>query len=104
MSHVVIRTCIGCRRRAPATELLRVVAEPVIDAAPAPPARTIVPDPRRHASGRGAWLHPTAECVALAGRRRAFERSLRIAAPVEPAAVVRYVEAQDPDRLPSARS
>ena len=37
----------------------------------------VVPDLRGTAPGRGAHLHPTAECLALAERRRAFARALR---------------------------
>lgn len=38
----------------------------------------IVPDPDGAAPGRGAHLHPTPECLALAERRRAFGRALRV--------------------------
>jgi uncharacterized protein len=37
----------------------------------------VVPDPDGTAPGRGAHLHPTAECYELAVRRRAFARALR---------------------------
>jgi predicted RNA-binding protein YlxR (DUF448 family) len=30
--------------------------------------------------GRGAWLHPTRECMEAALRRRAFVRALRVSA------------------------
>ncbi|CAB4724330.1 unannotated protein [freshwater metagenome] len=39
----------------------------------------VVPDPGGTAPGRGAHLHPTAECLDLAVRRKAFARALRIA-------------------------
>ncbi|WP_218120791.1 YlxR family protein [Geodermatophilus sp. DSM 45219] len=68
---------MGCRERAPVTDLLRVVAR---DGA-------LVPDPRRRLPGRGASLHPTPECLRTAERRRAFARALRLpgggGAPVE---------------------
>ena len=67
-----VRTCIGCRRRAAKRELLRVVA-----GADAEGHWSVVPDPTATAPGRGAHLHPTAECLALAERRRAFARALR---------------------------
>ena len=35
------------------------------------------PDPDRSLPGRGAWLHPAAECLALAERRNAFARAFR---------------------------
>ncbi|MGY1746592.1 YlxR family protein [Blastococcus sp. SYSU D00695] len=68
-----VRTCVGCRSRAPVTDLLRVV---VVDGA-------LVPDPRRVLPGRGASLHPTPECLHAAERRRAFLRALRCSTPVE---------------------
>jgi hypothetical protein len=84
-----IRTCIGCRKTAEAAELLRVV---VARAASGTSADTspvlVVPDPDRSAPGRGAWLHPDAECAQLALRRRAFARALRVPGPVDPSAVI----------------
>ncbi|MGN6608517.1 MAG: YlxR family protein [Jatrophihabitans sp.] len=75
------RTCIGCRCRTSATDLLRVVAAD----------GTAVPDVRRRLPGRGAWVHPTPACVALAERRRAFGRALRQAGPLDPTPVREYV-------------
>lgn len=40
-------------------------------------AGEVMPDLKGTAHGRGAHLHPTAECLALAERRRAFARALR---------------------------
>jgi len=37
----------------------------------------LVPDERAILPGRGAWVHPTTECVETAIRRRAFVRALR---------------------------
>ncbi|MDQ2957665.1 MAG: YlxR family protein [Actinomycetota bacterium] len=91
----VIRTCIGCRQKAAVTDLLRVVVKPVappVDAGSDPPMREVLPDPRRRAAGRGAWLHPVPECVELAERRRAFARALRSSSRLDPAAVRQYVE------------
>ncbi|MBW8767983.1 MAG: YlxR family protein [Geodermatophilales bacterium] len=71
-----VRTCVGCRKRAPVSDLLRVV---VRDGA-------LVPDPRRRLPGRGASVHPTPECLHAAERRRAFVRALRLpgrSAPLE---------------------
>jgi predicted RNA-binding protein YlxR (DUF448 family) len=84
----VIRTCIGCRQRSVAADLLRVV---VVVAEPGQP-QLIAVDPHRRASGRGAWLHPTPACVALAERRRAFGRALRLQSAVDPTPVREYVE------------
>ena len=66
MEHV--RTCIGCRTRAETSTLLRVVAQ----------GGEVVPDPSATLPGRGAWVHPTVQCVELAARRRAFGRAFRV--------------------------
>ena len=65
-----MRTCVGCRKRATATELLRFVAagEPL----------RLVPDPFRRLPGRGAHVHPDPACFAQAERRRVFGRALRL--------------------------
>jgi predicted RNA-binding protein YlxR (DUF448 family) len=100
-----IRTCIGCRQRAAAAELLRVVVAPdaIGKAAPRPAdereeitpggsaALPVVPDPRHRAPGRGAWLHCDPDCVELAERRRAFARALRVPAVLDPSPVREYV-------------
>jgi predicted RNA-binding protein YlxR (DUF448 family) len=103
-----IRTCIGCRKRAVAAELLRVVVAPgaagKVHSGPGthavngPDALLVVPDPRRSAPGRGAWLHQDPECVGLAERRRAFSRALRVPGPVDPAAVRAYVDERQSTR------
>ncbi|GAB3322347.1 YlxR family protein [Geodermatophilus aquaeductus] len=67
-TSIPVRTCVGCRNRAPVTDLLRVVLR----------SGTLVPDPRRRLPGRGASLHPTPECLHAAERRRAFPRALRL--------------------------
>ncbi|WP_212719151.1 YlxR family protein [Blastococcus sp. CCUG 61487] len=59
---------MGCRARAPVTELLRVVAR----------SGALVPDPGRRLPGRGASVHPSPECLRTAERRRAFTRALRL--------------------------
>lgn len=70
-----VRTCVGCRGRAPKRELLRVVAG--TDATDRDASWYVVPDPAGTAPGRGAHLHPTDACLALAERKRAFARALR---------------------------
>ncbi|TFV70571.1 YlxR family protein [Blastococcus sp. CT_GayMR19] len=59
---------MGCRERAPASDLLRVVVR----------SGALVPDVRRRLPGRGASVHPTPECLSAAERRRAFARALRL--------------------------
>ena len=56
---------------------------------------TVVADPRHRLPGRGAWLHPTPECLDLAVRRKAFGRALGVKAFLEVAAVGVYIDAQD---------
>ncbi|MEO5920556.1 MAG: YlxR family protein, partial [Pseudolysinimonas sp.] len=43
-----VRTCLGCRQRAPRSSLLRVVARD---------GRAVV-DTAARLPGRGAWVHP----------------------------------------------
>ncbi|WP_425570800.1 YlxR family protein [Rugosimonospora acidiphila] len=68
-----VRTCVGCRKRASTSELLRVVAT-----GPADGVIVLEPDPARVRPGRGAHLHPDPACLTLAERRRAFGRALRV--------------------------
>ena len=67
------RTCIGCRRRLSAGDLVRIAWSAsdgcILIGAGHP--------------GRGAWLCPTADCAAAAKQGRAFGRSLRADIPHE---------------------
>lgn len=81
-----VRTCVGCRGTDSWSALLRVVAE-TDDTG----ATRLVPDLWRRLPGRGAWLHPTGDCLEQALRRRAFGRALRTSAPTDPEAVARHV-------------
>ena len=74
-----VRTCIGCRERAAKRELLRIVARTDAEDHQGSQSGTwfVAPDPRGTAPGRGAHLHPTTGCLALAERKRAFSRALR---------------------------
>ena len=94
-----VRTCIGCRERALATELLRVFAvsgtsSTAGSAATATAEVLVLPDPRRRGAGRGAWLHRDQHCIQLAQRRRAFGRALKVPEPVDVSAVSSYVESE----------
>ncbi|GAA1731875.1 YlxR family protein [Aeromicrobium alkaliterrae] len=71
-SRTVWRTCIGCRERAPQTELVRLVA------VRADTTTVVTPDLRRSMPGRGAHLHPDPACLDLARRRKAFGRALHV--------------------------
>lgn len=70
-----IRTCIGCRKREEQNQMVRLALDP--QAVP----RTVVVDLRRRLPGRGAWLHPSTDCLQSAVSRRAFARAFR--GPVE---------------------
>jgi uncharacterized protein len=86
-----VRTCVGCRTRAPASELLRVVAiETDVE------HFDVVPDPARRRPGRGANIHPDPACLALAERRRAFGRALRISGVIDTAPLAEVVRASSP--------
>ncbi|MBX7268423.1 YlxR family protein [Micromonospora sp. Llam7] len=84
------RTCVGCRRRAPAGELLRIVA--IGDEADF----SLQPDPARSLPGRGANMHPDPACFAQAVRRRAFGRALRVAGVPDDGALAEYLTRQPP--------
>lgn len=81
------RTCIGCRRRDDRSRLLRVVA-----GANDGELIVVVPDPGARLAGRGAWLHPVRQCLALGERRKAFGRALRVQGAVDVSAVSTYLE------------
>ncbi|HEU5107400.1 MAG TPA: YlxR family protein [Micromonosporaceae bacterium] len=83
----MVRTCVGCRKRADVFELLRVVATGT------GAERTLVPDPARRLSGRGAHLHPDPACLALAERRRAFGRALRVTGVLDPGPLAEHIRA-----------
>ncbi|ORB14158.1 DNA-binding protein [Mycobacterium noviomagense] len=85
-----MRTCVGCRKRELAVELLRVVA--VTDGNG---KYAVIVDPAGTFPGRGAWLHPVPQCAREAIRRRAFARALRIAGSPDTSAVVEYFESLD---------
>jgi hypothetical protein len=69
--------CVGCRQRAAASELIRVVAI----------AGACVLDHDRRLPGRGAHLHPSQQCLDRAERGRALPRALRVDGPLDLAAL-----------------
>ncbi|MFI8567215.1 YlxR family protein [Rhodococcus sp. NPDC078407] len=77
-----IRTCVGCRERAPAADLLRIVVREA-----GSHEFALVPDVRHSMPGRGAWLHYSRECLHNAERRRVFGRAFRISGNVGSSAV-----------------
>ncbi|HXP19378.1 MAG TPA: YlxR family protein [Streptosporangiaceae bacterium] len=81
MPGSVIRTCVGCGARAAKSDLLRVVAV----------GGEIVADPAARRPGRGAYLHPSSDCLERARRRRAIPRALRATVPLSDGRLVRYL-------------
>jgi predicted RNA-binding protein YlxR (DUF448 family) len=79
-----MRTCVGCKERTVKSSLLRVVAA----------GDDILPDPQARQPGRGAYLHPSLDCLELARRRRAFPRALRAAGSLGLASLAEYLEAE----------
>lgn len=67
--HVPYRTCVGCRQRAPRSQLLRLVCD-TSERVP-----RVLPDVAGRLPGRGAWIHVSRECMESAIRRRAFARA-----------------------------
>ncbi|MGV9317024.1 YlxR family protein [Streptomyces sp. NPDC003691] len=69
------RTCVGCRKRAAKSDLLRIVRI----------GDECVPDDRGTLPGRGAYVHLAVVCLDQAVRRRAFPRALRAEGPLDTA-------------------
>ena len=88
-----VRTCIGCRTRAKTSTLLRIVFSPT-----GAQGGEVVPDPSATRPGRGAWVHPTVQCVEQAARRRAFGRAFRVSAPLATDALVEAVTASSTEQ------
>lgn len=72
MSAVPERMCVGCRAHKEKKALIRVVRSP---------ERSAVLDPVGKASGRGAYICRSAECLKKAQKSRALERALGISIP-----------------------
>lgn len=66
-SHDPVRTCVGCRRQASRSVLVRLALD----------GDRVVVDQRKALPGRGAWLHPDPDCLAQALRRSSIGRALR---------------------------
>jgi predicted RNA-binding protein YlxR (DUF448 family) len=73
--HVPIRQCIGCRRKRPASELMRfkAIGETVI-----------VSPPRDKTPGRGCYICPQEECLEAALKKGCLSRALRRTVVVPP--------------------
>ena len=82
-----VRTCVGCRKRELAVELLRVVAVSAGNG-----DYVVAVDTAGNLPGRGAWLHPDPQCLRAAIRRRAFGRALRITGSPDITAAVEHID------------
>jgi predicted RNA-binding protein YlxR (DUF448 family) len=54
----------------------------------------IVPDAAARLPGRGAYLHPSLECLERAQRRRAFSRALRLPAALPDGKLAEHLAAE----------
>ncbi|PPF31445.1 DUF448 domain-containing protein [Rathayibacter tritici] len=80
-----VRTCVGCRLRAPRASLLRLVLH----------SNVLAVDPRAVRPGRGAWLHNAVDCYELAVKRRAFGRAFRTRESVDASELEQYLARSD---------
>ncbi len=86
MKKIPMRQCLGCREMKPKRELVRVVRSP---------EGVLSLDLRGKASGRGAYVCRSAECLKKAVRSKAIERSLQ--APVPEELLAALLEEMGPD-------
>ncbi len=73
-NHIPIRTCVGCGRKRPKAELLRVCRTP---------DRRVELDPEGRREGRGAYLCPERSCVLQASKKNGLARTLRTSVAAE---------------------
>ena len=62
-----LRTCVACRKKANKEEFIKVVKTP----------DGVKVDASGRSDGRGAYVCKNGECVALAKKKRAFDRSFK---------------------------
>ena len=67
-----VRRCAACRAHAPKTEMIRICKSSDGE---------IFVDETGKADGRGAWVHRSEACVALAEKKRALNAAFRCAVP-----------------------
>ncbi|MGC0251031.1 YlxR family protein [Pseudactinotalea sp. Z1748] len=81
---------MGCRERAPRSDLVRLVRDRSIA------AQAVIVDPAARVPGRGCWVHPHSGCLDRAVRKRAISRALRLSEPVVLDAVLEWFAAHEP--------
>ena len=74
MRHSPQRSCVGCRAVRDKRDLVRVVHTP---------EDQFLLDPGGKLAGRGAYICPSAACLAQAVIRKSFDRAFRQAVPRE---------------------
>ena len=79
-SDFPVRSCIGCRKKANPSALIRVV---LIDG-------KLIPDIKGGAPGRGAWLHK--KCAEVAIARNAFKFAFKQNEVVEVSELLKFLE------------
>ena len=92
-----MRTCVGCRRRRPRPELVRLVAGA---------SGAVILDIPARAPGRGAYLCRDSgmDCLRVALRRRSLSRSLRVGENViDPETLGRQLSELAQEERPSPR-
>jgi predicted RNA-binding protein YlxR (DUF448 family) len=67
VKKVPMRTCVGCRTERTKKDLVRIVRTPEGE---------VVYDASGKRAGRGAYICPSPECLALAKKSKALERAL----------------------------
>jgi len=72
------RTCVGCRQRSQRADLLRIVSK----------SNVLAFDQQKNMPGRGAWIHPSSDCLALAIQRNAFGRALKLSKQIDSTGLV----------------
>ena len=72
------RTCVGCRRIRPRSELIRVIRMPT---------GSVEVDPGRTHAGRGAYVCPQSPCIDESVRRGRFSHAFRAPSVAMPTAV-----------------
>lgn len=68
LKKVPMRQCVGCQEMAGKKELLRIVRTP---------EGSVLLDPTGKKSGRGAYIHPSRDCLAKAVKGKRLERALQ---------------------------
>lgn len=74
VKKVSMRQCVGCNERKTKKELIRIIRTP---------EERIEVDFTGKKNGRGAYICNSTECLALARKRKAVERSLKVTIPDE---------------------